>query len=81
MKIYRLNEYGHGTYEENEKDEKEKDGKDENFYILTDIQIAELTEKIDRKISTMIQGKNTKNIKNSIKDTIKLYLSKYCTEV
>lgn len=79
MKIYKLNEYGHGSYEENEN---EKDNEnDENFYILRDVQINELTEKINKKISTMIQDKGTKDIKNSIKNTIKLYLNKYCNDI
>jgi hypothetical protein len=53
-----------------------------SVYSITDEQVAELIEKLGVKIYTMLmlEGKSTKSLAltNSVKDTIKTYLSKHC---
>ena len=53
-----------------------------SIYSITDEQVAELIEKLGVKIYTMLmtEGKSTKSLAltNSVKDTIKMYLSKHC---
>jgi hypothetical protein len=71
MKIYKLNEYGHGSHEENDIDYQEQ------TYTLTDKQISELSKKINDKIVSLNNTSlNDKGIKKSIENTIKKYLKK-----
>ena len=53
-----------------------------SVYSITDEQVAELIEKVGVKIYKMLmtEGKSSKTLAltNSVKDTIKTYLSKHC---
>lgn len=68
MKIYKLNEYGHGSHEENDINFQEK------TYTLSNSQIAELSKKINDKIESL--NNKPEKVKKTIENTIKKYLKK-----